>query len=259
MTDEHVPPRSTRNEDPVGRVLDPFDLNSIVQQVAEWDEGHVVSTLCPGCNQRASDWGYVKEYRRWFELFVAETKAVAAKTGDDPLRGTKPFEIELPYDVQPARFVRQVLGMFLAVQEAEHLFAEFPVLPELIGPDPSDHSKRRADGIDISPLHLYVSVYNGKWGYGTSPMLTIKTSFGPASELLWTPPSSGSQVDDFLILCLTPFAFVLSTAGASDLGLDISHWTQWSVDQRPSKSELRLALPTADQLQGGDTSDGLFG
>jgi hypothetical protein len=34
MTDEHVPPRTTGNETPVGLVVDPFDLNSIVQQVA---------------------------------------------------------------------------------------------------------------------------------------------------------------------------------------------------------------------------------
>jgi hypothetical protein len=250
MSGEHVPPRGTGNKRPVGLVVDPFDLNLVVRQVAEWDEGHVVSNLDRACNQRASDWGYIKEYRRWLELFIAEAKAVAAKTGADPLRHTNPFEIELPYDVHPARFVRQVLAMFLAVQETEDLFAGHPVLPELIGPDPSDDSKRRTDGLDISPLRLYVSVYNGRWAYGTVPMLAIKTSLLPTRELMWTPPSSASQLDDLLILCLTPFAFVLTTADANDLGHDISPWTQWSVDQRPSKSEVRLALPTADQLQG---------
>ena len=45
MTGEHVPPRSPGNERPVSLVVDPFDLNSVVRQVAEWDEGHVVSTL----------------------------------------------------------------------------------------------------------------------------------------------------------------------------------------------------------------------
>lgn len=105
----------------MGLIADPFDVKAIVKQVGEWDEGHVVDTLGPACNERASNWGYVKEYRRWFDLFVAETKGRAAKTGVDPLRDTtQPFVIELPYDVHPARFVRQVLGMFLAVQEAEH-------------------------------------------------------------------------------------------------------------------------------------------
>jgi hypothetical protein len=251
MTGEHIPPRRTGNVDPVGLVLDPLDINSVVQQVADWNEGHVVSTLCLDCNGRASRWGYVGEYRRWFDDFVAHRKAVVAKTGADSLRARKPLEIDLPYNVQPARFVRQVLGMFLAVQEAEHLFVEYPVLPELIGPDPSGDSRRRADGLDISPLHLYLSVYNGKWGYGTCPMASIRMSFGPASELLWTPPSSSSELDDFLILCLTPFAFVLTTAEARDLGHDISSWTRWTVGQRPDKSERPLTLLTVDQLQGG--------
>ena len=69
------------------------------------------------------------EYRRWFELSVARLQAAGTQRNADPLRGTQPFEIGLPYDVQPARFVRQVLGMLLAVQATEHLFAAHSVLP----------------------------------------------------------------------------------------------------------------------------------
>lgn len=251
MTREHVPPRSTGNRTPVGLVADPFDLNSVVRQVAEWHDGHVVSTLDSTCNKRAGDWGYVKEYRRWFELFVAEAKAAAATTGTDPLRGTKPFEIELSYDVHPGRFARQVLGMFLAVQATEHLFATYPALPELIGSDPSDGSQRRMGGLDISPLRLYLSVCNARWSYAAVPMLAVTTRLRPTSQLLWTPPSSPPRPDELLILCLSPFAFALTTADASDLGRDISHWTRWSADQRPSKRDRRFIVPTADQLQGG--------
>jgi hypothetical protein len=72
------------------------------------------------------------------------------------------------------------------------------------------------------------------------------------SHDLWTPPSSTpSKLDDVLILCLAPFAFILTTNDASDLGHDISEWGRWSVDQRPGKNQRRLVLPTADQLQGG--------
>ena len=81
-------------------------------------------------------------------------------------------------------------------------------------------------------------------------MLAVEISLGD-SQVLWTPPSALSRADDFLLLCLTPFAFVLTTKDASNLGKNISQWTQWSVVDRPSKSELRLSLPTADQLQGG--------
>jgi hypothetical protein len=82
-------------------------------------------------------------------------------------------------------------------------------------------------------------------------VITVETSLGPASRLVWTPTVSGSRVNECLVLCLAPFVFVLSTADASDLGHDISLWTQWSANQRPSKSERRISLPTADQLQGG--------
>jgi hypothetical protein len=251
LTDEHVPPRSTNNNAPVGRVADPFVRDAVVREVAAWDEGHIVRTLDVGCNNRASRWGYVKEYRRWFELVVDQAKAVVRQTHIDPLRGAQPMEIELPYDVHPGRFVRQVLGMFLAVQATERSFVAHPKLPELIGPDPSDNSTRRVDGLDIAPLRLYLSVCNANWCYHETPMLTVTTTLDARSELLWTPPSSTpSQFDDALMLCLAPFAFVLTTKDARNLGRDISTWTQWSVDQRPNKNQRRITLPTVDQLQG---------
>jgi hypothetical protein len=250
LTDEHIPPHSANNDAPVGRVVDPFDLASVVREVAEWSVGHVVSTLCLACNNRASNWGYVKEYRRWLELIVERARASVQQTNADPLRGTQPFEIQLPYDVQPARFVRQVLGMFLAVQATEHLFVAHPVLPELIGPEPSDDSKRRSQGLDIAPFRLYVSVCNANWSYCDRPMLAVEMNLDAGSQLLWTPRSSiPSQVDDALLLCLAPFAFILTTKDANDLGHDISDWARWSVVQRPGTNQRRLILPTAEQLQ----------
>jgi predicted enzyme related to lactoylglutathione lyase len=90
----------------------------------------------------------------------------------------------LPYDVQPARFARQVLGMFLAVQSTIDLFTTHSTLSELIGPDPSDDLKRRSAGLDIAPLHLYLSVYNANWKYLNQPMLTVETSLDRDGRLL---------------------------------------------------------------------------
>lgn len=237
VTREHVPPHSTNNDGPVGRVVDHFDLDAAVQEVAEWEEGHVVSTLCLGCNNRASRWGYVKEYRRWFELFLAHAKAVVLQTNTDPLRGASALEIELPHDVQPARFVRQVLGMLLAVQATEHILAAYPALAELIGPDPSDGRKRRRDGLNIAPLRLYMSVCNAKWSYSCIPMLAVEIALGTSSPVLWAPPSSiPSQRDDVVMLCVSPFTFILTTKAATNLGRDISDWTSWSVDRRPVRT-----------------------
>lgn len=251
MTREHIPAESTGNASPVRQIVDPFDLTSVVREVAEWQDGHVVSTLDLGCNSRASNWGYVREYGRWRDLVVDHARAEVARTGADPLRGGQPVSLDLPYDVQPARFVRQVIGMFLAVQASEHLFAGYSVLPELIGPDPADTSRRRQDGIDIAPLHLYVSVCNADWRYLKGPMLAAETAVGTRSPVLWTPASTMTQTDEVFVLVLAPFAFVLTTKNATDFGHDLTGWTAWTVDQRPGKSQRRLVLPTADQLDAG--------
>ena len=249
LTAEHIPPRSTNNDSPIGRAINPLTLDAVVREVAAWDEGHVVRTLDPVCNHRASTWGYVKEYRRWFHLFEERARSIARQTHVDPLRGVEPFEIRLPYDLQPARFVRQVLGMFLAVQSTRGLFAAHPILSELIDPDPSDDLKRRSAGLDIAPLHLYLSVYNANWKYLSQPMLTIETNLDRNGRLLPTSPQSVQPLlDQTFILCLAPFAFVLTTRNAHDQGHEINDWTKWSVDQRLRKNQLLLVLPTADRL-----------
>lgn len=131
-----------------------------MQSVVEWPDGHVVRTLDRECNERASRWGYVKEYKKWFDAGSSGARKAFRLTGRDPLRGIEPFQFKLAYDFHPARFVRQVLGMFLAVQDSEHLFVTHPALPGIIGPDTSSDEERRRDGLDISPLHLYLSAYN---------------------------------------------------------------------------------------------------
>jgi hypothetical protein len=121
-----------------------------------------------------------------------------------------------------------------------------------VGPDPSDPTQRRADGISLGLLHLYLSVCNAKWSYLNRPALVIEHSLTSGSRgSLWTPPGSTNRQDEFLMLSLAPFLFVLTTRDAPDLGEEISKWASWTVDQRPRRDERHLALPTADQLQGG--------
>lgn len=111
LTREHIPPRSVGNDAPVKQILNALDRKQVLQEVWEWGEGHIISSLCTECNKRASGWGYVTEYRRWFDLTVASARAMVAVSNEDPLRAGRPFGMTLPYDVMPARFVRQVLGM----------------------------------------------------------------------------------------------------------------------------------------------------
>lgn len=248
MTREHVPPASTGNDQPVRQIEDPFDRNVVLREVAEWREGHVVRTLDDGCNQRASDWGHVGEYGRWHDLFVA-AHVNGRTTRIDPYRGVDQFRIELPYDVMPARFVRQVVGMLLAVQVSERLFAQHPRLAELIDGDPADPSRAREGGLSIEPLRLYMSVYSGKWAYETFPI-----TFGSiplTSTPLIAPAGSRVSESEIYLLALAPFVFLASDTPQETLGLDISAWTTWDRNRRLARHQLHLEVPTVDTNHPG--------
>jgi hypothetical protein len=251
MTLEHVPPRSTGNNIPVRQIIDPIGGDDLAREVRDWRDGHAVRSLCSECNLRASRWGYVSEYRKWHDLVIVEAHRKAKRGGNDPLRGTEPFEFSLPYDAMPARFVRQVIGMFLAVQEAEHLLASYPILADLIGPEPHE-DRRRSEGLSIKPLRVLVSVANTKLAYVTKPLTELAFS-QPASvyPTLWTPPGAPTQTHDIFLLALTPFLLILTDSGDPHLGIDVGDWTVWAADQRPKRAERSLALSTADQVSGG--------
>jgi hypothetical protein len=253
MTREHIPAESAGNGRPVRLVDRPFDPEPVLREVAAWGDGHVVSTLCRPCNGRASWWGYVREYTTWRNHFIEEARAFVQRTNRDPLRGLGPFDVTLGYGMHPARFVRQVVGMFLAVQESEHLFATYPHLPTLIGPDTDRPTKGRAEGLPLAPLHLYLSVCNSPFGigYNSVPMMALSLRNPGARQALWTPPGAGhARRDDQLVLVANPFAFVLTTAESNGLGRDISEWAQWSINQCPRRDERGISLPTEDHLDG---------
>ena len=243
MTREHVPPRSAGNSNPIRRLVDPFAQDAVVMEVDAWNDGHAVTTLCGPCNVRASRWGYVAEYRRWHETFVVVARRYAAEHGVDPLLGPDPFRIELPYDVHPARFVRQVIGMFIAVQSGPAVVSDHPQLMELIDSDVNDAAKRRADGLSIAPLRLKMVVDNGPYAYLAAPALAITIPTSDGTSAVWTPPGSRSSHFDLMLMRFAPFAFFL-THGDSHPGLDISHWTTWNVDQRMRRSQRLLEVPT---------------
>lgn len=80
-------------------------------------------------------------------------------------------------------------------------------------------------------------------------MLALETPFGRPLSPLWTPPSANRSTSyEQYLLCPSPFAFVLADAPVDGVGHDITSWSQWSVDQRPRRHELNVALPTAKGL-----------
>lgn len=246
MTEEHIPPRSTGNSQPVTLTTG----SGLLQELVLWREGHVVKSLCKACNGRASNFGYVKQYAAWHELFVDEAKRYARHTGFNALMEPTSFEIELPYDFEPGRFIRQVIGMFHAVQETHLLAASMPELLTLVGPDPEHNRERPHPPLAING-HLYLAVADIRWAYGTSPVMAIPITIGPADTGLILPPASSGPTNDEYFMALTPFLFTLSTRPVDRAGLEITAWTELPVNgpgSRLKKSERRLAIPTLRQV-----------
>lgn len=253
---EHVPPRSVGNDRAVSRSDDPFDPNAVLHDVADWNDGAGVRTLCRttdttvGCNERASHWRYVSEYRRWHDKFVARAQAVAAVTNADPIRTGEQFTIVLDRgSAEPARFVRQVIGMVLALQATDHLWVRYDSLRQLVAPNPAHSDRPLAGGVDLRELHLYMSVCNTRWLYQHMPggLVSVRLDRSP----IWTPPGAvTSPIHDFLVLALSPFAFVLTTSADDSFGLDVTDWAKWPLGRRPNRAEAELVVPTADAING---------
>jgi len=200
------------------------------------------------CNGRASEWGYVKEYRRWHDLFK-DAHIVGRATRIDPFRGAQPFSVELPYDAMPGRFVRQVAGMLLAVQESPELFAGSPQLADLVGGDPDDDAQPRSAGLPIEPLYLYMSVYSGAWAYGTCPLTSLTIDLSSSSLIV--PAGTRARSVDVHLLALAPFVFVAASEPQSNVGVSVNQWTTWERSQRPGRRDRSLSVPTVDLMQPG--------
>ena len=248
MTAEHVPARSTGNDQPVRRNTAPLGTFPAYEVVQAWEGGHAVPTLCNACNQRGTNFGYVAEYRKWFEFFLGQLRAAVA-AGQNPLSGPAALTVELPYDFQPARFVRQVIGNIMAVQHTDVLVSTYPQLMDLVAGDPDAPSRPRLTGVDPSPLRLYMSIYNGTYVIPLS-MAYLSELPNPAAghPTLWTPPAPAGKPDDAWLLGVPPFAFVLTTKGAADLGTDVTDWVRQGPQWRPPRAGRHLTLPGSDAL-----------
>jgi hypothetical protein len=147
----------------------------------------------------------------------------------------------------PARFVRQVIGMVLAVQESERLWEDYEPLRRLIGPDPDRPDRPLPNGVDLEPMRLYMSICNTNWIYQHVPGGLVTIDLRPSP--LWTPPGAVRHgMNDFVLLALSPFAFILTSNANARYGLDITEWATWNLGRRPSRSEAQLAVPTTDSI-----------
>ena len=248
MTEEHLPQRSVGNNSQTNSYVHlPSAPNS--RPLATWQEGHTSPVLCEGCNSRANRFGYPTEFKLWYEFVIAQLEAFVNHNGTDPLN--EPYlDIRVPYDRMPGRFVRQVIGNFLAMQDSEQLFASYPALALLIGSDQEDLN--RAHGpLDIAPLHLFMALANRSTLMTRVPFALVTTHLLDRTTAgLFVPPGS-SSVGFGVAYVVSPFAFILADCSIPGIeNLRIDYWTHMDVHERLTKRDLTIRVPTLSSWTG---------
>jgi hypothetical protein len=242
MTEEHIPQRSVGNDKAVTAYTQPPNPGD--EPAGFWTGGHTRPTLCTGCNKRPSDWGYIAEYKAWHGLFHRRGLELASALARDPFESEALFEITLPYDRMPGRFVRQVIGNLLACQQSEWLITAQPQLAAVIGPDP-DRPERPHPALDVSPVRLYMGVANKNWILPYGPAMLVTTHLAGVTPGGITIPSGVALTTWTVSAVVTPFVFVLADGPLDGLGgFGIDSWTKLNVHARLPKSQLNLRVPT---------------
>ena len=212
LTQEHIPPRSSGNSDPISRSNEPplsVPAHPILDKETDWPGGHTVRTLCGDCNHKPSRWGYVASYEKLRDFFVSEALERAELSGGfDPIANREFGAVELPYDLNPRRFLAQCIGMVMASQISPSLVAN-DVLRSFIGAD------LRRDASPPSTL--------GLGEFTASLALCNKNIAFQRSPVAHVGPGGGSYSWTFFF---TPFAFTLNEGPMPPLwqAVDISAW-----------------------------------
>jgi hypothetical protein len=243
MTEEHLPQRSVGNDREIAMYRDPVsrDTESLL---GIWFDGFTRPTLCQACNARASDFGYVREYKAWFDFIFEQGKTLAQELQRDPFKTELAVELVIPYDRMPGRFIRQVIGNFLASQDSPVLMADHPGLATLIGPGIPDATRPHAP-VDVSPIRIYFGVANCNWVFQTAPGVQFTTRLnGRTDSGIILPPEVLESVIALTVI-VSPFAFVLADGDLQGLGdFRIDHWAQLDEHARLKRTERTMRVPT---------------
>lgn len=176
-------------------------------------------TLCDDCSEQVASL-YLPEFRRWIAVFE---RAVATGPSDEELNsGTRPTwtTVELG-DVKPARFVKAVLAMLLAIAPAGFLTSGHIDLGEYV---------LEPDRTGLPPRYqFYLTLFRGPYArfVGYSAQLN---------------PASG-QTEQLVELAYPPFSCVLSLAG--DAAIETTNITGFT-ELRPGD----LCVVDLDLLNG---------
>lgn len=194
LTFEHVPPRSAFNRDRAEVMgLDAWlrrDAGGPVERGKIMQRGSGFESLCEICNNRAGRL-YVPEFRKWTQMgmqVLHGPNGAAAAFADTVEESYVLIEAD---DVQPARFLKQVVTMFLAMSPPTFTplhpdLASFAQDPEWIGlPE---------------RYQIYLALYSGPYARFVGGVATLRNI------------GTEKPIENHFVLEIAypPFAYVLS-------------------------------------------------
>ncbi len=232
LTEEHLPPRSAGNAEPVTRATefpDDYHEHPVLDLHSVWPSGHTQPTLCDDCNFKPSNWGYVSSYKGLRDHVIAEAHIRSANNGGyDPIANDEFGDLLLPYDLNPRRFIAQCVGMIMAAQMEDRLTRD-PALRDLIGAD-LDRESMPPEATGLGGFSAWLTLANKDFQYARRPVMQSR---GTEFSFIWT-------------FIFSPFAFCLSDGGSPGWGAtEITDWSELGHHVRFSKSNLRLkAMPS---------------
>lgn len=247
LTKEHLPPRATGNDEAIARVTPVEAERHELLDIATWNEGHALPTLCEVCNGKAERWGYPKEYTRWHNGVVARINELPSLEPEaDPFGEGRLYELELPYDAMPRRFIGHAVSMILAAQWSHHLWAENPQLVELIGGDlePDDEPPGQ---VDIAPWRVHLGLANQDYLVQRRVAIGIKTGDPrPRTPRGIYLPARPATTTPFYLFAYSPFVVTLmgNNSVPSWPSIDVTEWTHLGHHERPLSSRRRYVVPT---------------
>jgi len=165
-------------------------------------------TLCPVCNDTAADW-YLAEFRNWSRV-AADLIATGPADADldrDPRPSWTTAELR---DVRPARFLKQLLTMLVAIAPAGFAGAEHD---ELV-------AYAQAPGRRGLPsrYQVYLALYRGPYARFVGYSLQLERATGRPTQLIE--------------LAHPPFACVLSLTGEAPIETtNISEFAELPIDE----------------------------
>lgn len=235
LTKEHVPPRSAGNAAPIRMTTAQSFENLGPTEFTTHDDGFCVGSLCEACNLRGSTEGTVAAYTKLRDFVLGRASREATDNNVDILRDLDGLEIDLPYDLMPSRFARQLVSMLVSVQTNPEALPDIDRLRAIAMLEKPERAANR-----LGRWKLGLGVTNQNYGWTRFPVSEVRL----ATTNLWLPEKSRSTTHSIVLMVLTPF-FVTLTNGPMALGLDVSDWVDMHHHQRIKRTELTVLLPNA--------------